>query len=67
MTTAWRQGKIEAADAAEALREALATAGIVLPSLGTDAGSPYLNLISLGRVRADVALKLADVIRRGCA
>ncbi|MFF4182207.1 hypothetical protein ACFYZ9_03370 [Streptomyces sp. NPDC001691] len=67
MTTAQKQGKIEAADAVEALREALTTAGIVLPSLGADAGSPYLNLISLGRVRADVALQLADAIRRGCA
>uniref|UniRef100_A0AAU2V7F4 Uncharacterized protein n=1 Tax=Streptomyces sp. NBC_00003 TaxID=2903608 RepID=A0AAU2V7F4_9ACTN len=67
MTTARKQGKNEAADAAEALREALTTAGILLPSLGADAGSPYLNLISLGRVRADVALKLADVIRQGCA
>jgi hypothetical protein len=67
MTTAQKQGENEAADAVEALREALTTAGIVLPSLGADAGSPYLNLISLGRVGADVALKLADVVRRGCA
>ncbi|MGW3036437.1 hypothetical protein ACWDCB_35150 [Streptomyces sp. NPDC001178] len=53
--------------AVEALREALTAAGIVLPSLGGDQASPALNLIILGRVRADVALRLADVIRRGCA
>ena len=54
-------------EAVEALREALTAAGIVLPSLGADAASPSLNLINLGRVRADVALRLADVIQRGCA
>ncbi|WP_269853525.1 hypothetical protein [Streptomyces sp. RPT161] len=47
------------------LRDALAAAGITLPSLGADAASPYLSLIQLGRVNADVALKLADVISRG--
>ncbi|MEV6542305.1 hypothetical protein [Streptomyces sp. NPDC051665] len=58
---------VDAATAVEALREALTAAGIVLPSLGTDSASPALNLITLGRVRADVALKLADTLRRGCA
>lgn len=53
--------------AVETLREALTAAGIVLASLGADVASPSLNLINLGRVRADVVLRLADVIRRGCA
>nr|WP_244299286.1 hypothetical protein [Streptomyces viridochromogenes] len=53
--------------AVESLREALTAAGIVLPSLGMDPASPSLNLVNLGRVRADVALRLAEAIRRGCA
>jgi hypothetical protein len=56
-----------ATEAVEALREALTAAGIVLPSLGADMASPSLNLITLGRVRAEVALRLADAIRRGCS
>lgn len=56
----------DAAAAAEKLRDALTAAGIVLPSLGTESASPSLNLVTLGRVRADVAQRLADVIRRGC-
>ncbi|MFF3410659.1 hypothetical protein ACFYW8_31510 [Streptomyces sp. NPDC002742] len=67
MTIAQKSGTTEAADAVEVLRGALATAGIVLQSLGADMASPALNLINLGRVRADVALKLADALRRGCA
>lgn len=53
--------------AVEALREALTAAGIVLPSLGADQASPSLNLITLGRVRADVVFQWAEVIQRGCA
>ncbi|WP_329556525.1 hypothetical protein [Streptomyces sp. NBC_00696] len=67
MTTAQKSGTTEAAQAAEVLREALTAAGIVLPSLGADTASPDLNLINLGRVRADIALRLADAFRRGCA
>ncbi|WP_019074462.1 hypothetical protein [Streptomyces hokutonensis] len=68
MTTAQKSGTAEATvEAVEVLRGALTLAGIVLPSLGADAASPDLNLINLGRVRADVALRLADVLRRGCA
>ncbi|MFF0130390.1 hypothetical protein ACFYTG_32550 [Streptomyces mirabilis] len=52
--------------AVETLREALKMAEISLPSLGTDQASPSLKLITLGPVRADVALRLAQVIRRGC-
>lgn len=55
-----------AAEAVEVLRAALTAAGIVLPSLGADLASPALNLIALGRVRADVALRLADAVRRRC-
>ncbi|MEV0203719.1 hypothetical protein AB0H97_00810 [Streptomyces sp. NPDC050788] len=66
MTTAQKSGTTEATEAVEVLRGALTEAGIVLPSLGADTASPALNLINLGRVRADVALRLADVLRRGC-
>ncbi|MDX3133446.1 hypothetical protein PV367_27515 [Streptomyces europaeiscabiei] len=66
MVTAQEPGTT-AAEAVEVLREALTAAGIVLPSLGTDLASPALNLITLGRVRADVALRLADAVRRGCS
>ncbi|MFJ9643239.1 hypothetical protein [Streptomyces sp. NPDC101206] len=54
-----------ASDAAAELEKALAGAGIVLPSLDSDFASPYLNLVELGRVRADVAMKLAEIVRRG--
>ncbi|MXM66097.1 hypothetical protein GR925_22255 [Streptomyces sp. HUCO-GS316] len=49
----------------EMLRAALDEAGIVLPSLGVDPASPSLKLIELGRVRADVAMRLAHALRRG--
>ncbi|MFJ8490383.1 hypothetical protein ACIRBZ_18805 [Streptomyces sp. NPDC094038] len=67
MTTAQKASTTEAAEAVEVLRGALTAAGIILPSLGADTASPALNLINLGRVRTDVALKLADVLRRGTA
>ncbi|MEV1079854.1 hypothetical protein AB0I98_16655 [Streptomyces sp. NPDC050211] len=51
--------------AVESLRAALEKAGIVLPSLAVDAASPTLGLVELGRVRADVAVRLADALRRG--
>ncbi|GAA4984460.1 MULTISPECIES: hypothetical protein [Streptomyces] len=51
--------------AMESLRAALDQERIVLPSLGVDAGSPALGLVELGRVRADVAMRLAEVLRRG--
>ncbi|MFD9880205.1 hypothetical protein ACFWZT_01905 [Streptomyces alboflavus] len=51
--------------AAETLRAALTDAGIVLPSLRGDPASPQLRLVELGRVRSDVAARLAEVIRRG--
>ncbi|MET8183728.1 hypothetical protein [Streptomyces sp. NPDC005336] len=50
--------------ATESLRTALSQAGIVLPSLAVDAGSPTLRLVDLGRVRADVAVRLAEALRR---
>ncbi|MFE0819183.1 hypothetical protein [Streptomyces sp. NPDC058847] len=53
--------------AVEALRAALDGAGIVLPSLAVDVGSPSLALVDLGRVRADVALRLAAALAREAA
>ncbi|GGW25666.1 hypothetical protein [Streptomyces xantholiticus] len=67
MATTQEPGTADALETVEVLREALTAAGIVLPSLGADGASPSLNLINLGRVRPDVALRLADVIRGGCA
>ncbi|WP_267244331.1 hypothetical protein [Streptomyces sp. PR69] len=50
--------------AAESLRAALDHAGIVLPSLAVDAASPGLGLVELGRVRADVAMRLAQALQQ---
>jgi hypothetical protein len=47
----------------EDLREALDGSGIVLPSLRVDPQMP--ELIELGRVRVDVAARLAEAVRRG--
>ncbi|MFF1737690.1 hypothetical protein [Streptomyces sp. NPDC058247] len=55
----------EAREVTESLRAALDDAGIVFPSLGVDDASFVPGLVNLGRVRADVAARLADVIRRG--
>ncbi|MFF3275875.1 hypothetical protein ACFYWU_33790 [Streptomyces chrestomyceticus] len=49
----------------EVLRAALAGAGIVLPSLSVDAASPALRLVDLGRVRCDVAARLAQALQQG--
>lgn len=51
--------------AVESLRAALAEAGIVLPSLSVDAASPELRLVELGRVRCDVAARLAEALQLG--
>ena len=50
--------------AVESLRAALTEAGIVFPSLRVDPASPELKLVELGRVRADVADRLADALRQ---
>jgi hypothetical protein len=54
-----------AAAAVEELRTALAGVGVVLPSLSYDIASPDLHLVELGRVSSDVALRLAEALRRG--
>lgn len=61
----WR----EADSGARELREACAVAGVTLPSLSTDltALMSGLPLVDLGRVNSTTALKLAEVIRRGCS
>ena len=51
--------------AMELLRAALDDIKIVLPSLGVDHVAPDLKLVELGRVRADVAMRLAEALRRG--
>ncbi|MDF2705557.1 MAG: hypothetical protein K0R62_1209 [Nonomuraea muscovyensis] len=62
------QPTVDPFTAVESLRAALDGAGIVLPSLAVDPGSPTLGLVDLGRVRADVALRLADALQpRGTA
>ena len=61
----WR----EAESGARELREACAMAGVTLPSLTTDLAALMsgLPLVDLGRVNSGTALKLAEVIRRGCS
>lgn len=59
------QQDIDPFTAMESLRAALAEVGIVLPSLSVDAASPALRLIELGRVRADVAVRLTVALQRG--
>ncbi|MFJ1745407.1 hypothetical protein ACIOJD_04075 [Streptomyces sp. NPDC088116] len=59
------QQDIDPFTATESLRAALAGVGIVLPSLNVDAASPQLRLVELGRVRSDVAARLAAALQRG--
>jgi len=59
------QQDIDPFTATESLRAALAEVGIVLPSLAVDSASPALRLVELGRVRADVAARLAEALQRG--
>ncbi|MGW4287795.1 hypothetical protein ACWEIK_12750 [Streptomyces sp. NPDC004673] len=49
--------------AVESLRAALGGVGIVLPSLAVDIASPALKLVELGRVRADVTVRMAEALR----
>ncbi|MFC7906491.1 hypothetical protein [Streptomyces nigra] len=52
---------VDSFTAVEALRASLDGAGIVLPSLGVDPVMP--ELVELGRVRANVAQRLAEALR----
>jgi hypothetical protein len=65
--TRWTES--EARRALTSLKTALEYVGIVLPSLDLDhvstVSSIHGPLIELGRCRPDVALELAEVIRRG--
>lgn len=51
--------------AVESLRAALNENNIVFPSLSVEIASPDLKLVELGRVRADVAARLAEALQRG--
>ncbi len=53
-------------NAVESLRAALAVADIVLPSLGVDPAYRDPRLVELGRIRPEVAARLAEAIGRGC-
>ncbi|GAA3028280.1 hypothetical protein [Streptomyces glomeratus] len=64
-TTKKSEPDVDPFAALESLRAALDDAGIVFPSLRVDPASPDLKLIELGRVRADVAVRLAGALRRG--
>ncbi|GFH36934.1 hypothetical protein [Streptomyces pacificus] len=59
------QQDIDPYAAVESLRAALTEAGIVLPSLRVDPASPELRLVELGRVRSDVAARLAEALQQG--
>ncbi|MER6536534.1 hypothetical protein ABT215_22545 [Streptomyces sp900105755] len=58
------QDVTETQAAVAALRAALDSAGIVFPSLRVDPASPGLRLVELGRVRADVAVRLARALEK---
>ncbi|MFC4502152.1 MULTISPECIES: hypothetical protein [Streptomyces] len=60
-----KQLDVDPFTALDNLREALDGVGIVFPSLRVDPASPDLKLIELGRVRADVADRLANALRQG--
>jgi hypothetical protein len=51
-------------DSADRLRSALAAHGLTLPSLGVDMASGYVQLVSLGRCRPDVADKLSQILEK---
>ncbi|MEU6376830.1 hypothetical protein [Streptomyces sp. NPDC046909] len=53
--------------AIESLRAALDRAGIILPSLAVDPQLSTVRLIELGRVRPDVAMRLATALNRQAA
>ncbi|MBB5106000.1 hypothetical protein [Streptomyces spectabilis] len=63
-TTHEQPNDVDPHTAVEELRVALAEAGIIFPSLAVDHASPELGLVNLGRVRAEVALRLARQFRR---
>lgn len=65
MASRTKRANVDPHVATESLRNALSEAGIVLPSLMADVASPNLGLVILGSVRAAVAIRLAEVIRRG--
>ncbi|WP_237694109.1 hypothetical protein [Streptomyces sp. SID2888] len=67
MVTAPDAQDVDPFTAVESLRATLDKAGIVLPSLAVDPAAPSLRLVDLGRVRADVAMRLADAFQRGAA
>ncbi|SEB60613.1 hypothetical protein [Streptomyces sp. PAN_FS17] len=62
MAKAPKLKKVDPFTALESLRASLGQAGIVFPSLRVD--SQMEQLIELGRVRADAAMRLADALRR---
>ncbi|MFF9862129.1 hypothetical protein [Streptomyces tendae] len=64
---ATKKPEVDPYAAAESLRAALTEVGIVLPSLRVDPASPQLRLVELGRVRADVADRLARALQRPVA
>ncbi|GGO51673.1 hypothetical protein [Streptomyces lasiicapitis] len=64
VTTHEQPHDVDPHTAVEELRAALAEAGIVFPSLAVDHASPGLQLVNLGRVRAEVAMRLARQFRR---
>ncbi|MFI8932985.1 hypothetical protein ACIG3E_35645 [Streptomyces sp. NPDC053474] len=64
MVTTHESHDVDPYAAVEELRAVLAEAGIVFPSLAVDHASPSLGLVNLGRVRAEVAMRLAQQFRR---
>ncbi|AJP02072.1 hypothetical protein TU94_11760 [Streptomyces cyaneogriseus subsp. noncyanogenus] len=67
MATPQQSTDVDLSAAVESLRAAVDGADIVMPSLAVDAATPNLALVDLGRLRADVALRLARALQRGAA
>ncbi|MEV0532756.1 hypothetical protein [Kitasatospora sp. NPDC050463] len=62
-----RRQREDARAAVAELNDALAAAGLVLPSVGVDTPSIFTGevLVELGRTRPDVVVRLAALVRRG--
>jgi hypothetical protein len=64
VTTSDDVDNVDAFAAVESLRAALGGAGIVLASPAADPATPSRSLVDLGRVRADVAMRLAHPLHQ---
>jgi hypothetical protein len=59
------EATVDSFAASDSLHAVLDGIDIVLLTLAVNAASPSLTLVDLGRVRADVAVRLAPAVRKG--